>query len=321
MRKIVLGRTNASISAISLGTWAFGGANMSGKIPVGWSGQNDWDSKDALIRAWELDINHWDTADVYGEGNSEKIIGGMWNIIPRDKIFLATKVGWDKGPYDHWYNPKQMKINMERSLINLKSDYIDVIYLHHCNFGKDDQYFDDALETLKRFQKEGKTRFIGLSDWSSDRIMQFIGRCKPDIIQVYRNIMDDDYESSGLKGVIDQKNLGVCFFSPLKHGLLTGKYQKPATFDIGDHRSRVKAFSDKGVIKKLKINRIKLEKKFSNHPNPTIYGVINALFYDAPTGCVLIGQRNIYQVETAASLGELLSEDDSRWVKSIYKNL
>mgnify|MGYP001492996545 FL=1 len=99
MRKIILGRTDAEVSAISLGTWAFGGENMSGSIPVGWSGQTDEDSTSVLTKAYEVGINHWDTADVYGDGRSEQIIGKMWDTVPRDKVFLATKVGWDKGPH------------------------------------------------------------------------------------------------------------------------------------------------------------------------------------------------------------------------------
>ena len=134
MRQVTLGRTKVPVSAISLGTWAFGGANTSGKIPVGWGGQKDADSKNALVHAWESNINHWDTADVYGEGRAEQLIGEQWNTIPRQDIFLATKVGWDKGSHAFWYEPEHMINNMERSLRNLKTDYVDVMYLHHCNF-------------------------------------------------------------------------------------------------------------------------------------------------------------------------------------------
>ena len=103
--------------------------------------------------------------------------------------------------------------NMNRSLKNLNSDYVDAIYLHHCNFGKEGEYFDEAFDTIKRFQSDGKARFIGLSDWSSTKIMQFIKKCDPDMIQPYRNVMDDDYKASGLKEHVDENNLGVCFFS------------------------------------------------------------------------------------------------------------
>ena len=318
MRKITLGRTNQTVSAISLGTWSFGGASMSGKIPVGWANQPETDSKNALRRSWEVGINHWDTADVYGDGKSESIIGEMWTKVPRNDIFLATKLGWDKGPYPEWYNPKHMVKNFERSLKNLKSDFVDLIYLHHCNFGKSDEYFDDALNTILKFKEEGKAKFIGLSDWSSKRIMKYIKKSNPDVIQPYRNIQDDDYQSSGLKDHINENNLGVCFFSPIKHGLLTGKYDTPPTFDSGDHRNNIKGFKIQTVLDKMKENKKLLEDYFCEFENPVLHGIINALFNDSPTGCVLLGQRNISQVNIASNLGEKLSEKDSSWVKSIY---
>ena len=319
MRKIILGRTNTTVSAISLGTWAFGGENKIGKKSVGWANQSDRDSRSVLIKAWEKNINHWDTADVYGEGHSERIIGSMWEDIPRNSIFLATKVGWDMGPFSHWYHPKHMKNKIEESLTNLKTDYIDLLYLHHCNFGKQDEYFDDAVEVLKSFQSQGKIRFTGLSDWSNERIVKYLDACNPDVIQPYRNIMDNTYEESGLKNIVNKNNLGVCFFSPLKHGLLTGKYKTTAVFKDGDHRSGIKDFQNKNKIKKIMLNCEKLEKKFLHHKNPIMHGIVNALFFDSPTGCVLLGQRNIKQVETASSLGEILSEEDTSWVKSLYK--
>ena len=319
MRKIILGRTNTTVSAISLGTWAFGGENKIGKKSVGWANQSDRDSRSVLIKAWEKNINHWDTADVYGEGHSERIIGSMWEDIPRNSIFLATKVGWDMGPFSHWYHPKHMKKKIEESLTNLKTDYIDLLYLHHCNFGKQDEYFDDAVEVLKSFQSQGKIRFTGLSDWSNERIVKYLDACNPDVIQPYRNIMDNTYEESGLKNIVNKNNLGVCFFSPLKHGLLTGKYKTTAVFKDGDHRSGIKDFQNKKKIKKIMLNCEKLEKKFLHHENPIMHGIVNALFFDSPTGCVLLGQRNIKQVETASSLGEILSEEDTSWVKSLYK--
>ena len=321
MRKITLGRTNVSVSAISLGTWSFGGPNMSGKRAVGWGGQDDVDSQSALVRAWELGINHWDTADVYGEGRSEQVIGAVWTTIPRKDIFLATKVGWDKGPYNKWYNPAHMKNKLEKSLKNLKTDCLDLTYLHHCDFGKNGELFDEAIETIQNFKKEGKTKFIGLSDWSLKNIMKYADRCDPDVIQPYRNLMDDSYESSGLKKYIDENNLGVCFFSPIKHGLLTGKYKQAVKFESGDFRSNIKDFSNQKILDTMSLNKTKLKQRFCEHPNPVMHGVVDALFTDSPTGCALLGQRNLDQVEVAATLGEVLNKEDSNWVKSLYKNL
>ena len=190
---------------------------MSGKVPVGWADQPEQHSASVLKKSWELGINHWDTADVYGNGKSEKIIGKSWLDIPRDNIFLATKVGWDMGDYNHWYHPNHMKKNLERSLKNLQTDYVDLIYFHHCNFGKNGEHFNDAIKVLNDFKREGKTRFIGLSDWSNKNILKYIKMCNPDVIQPYRNVMDDDYVSSGLSSHVKQNNIGVCFFSPIKH--------------------------------------------------------------------------------------------------------
>jgi aryl-alcohol dehydrogenase-like predicted oxidoreductase len=320
MEYVKLGRTGERVSRISLGTWSYGGSNtLNEDNPIGWSGQDDKDSTKALMKAYESGINHWDTADVYGDGHSEKIIGSVWAELPRNKIFLATKVGWDMGPYNHWYHPKHMRTNMERSLKNLKTDNVDLMYLHHCNFGKNKEYFDSALEVVNRFKEEGKTKFIGLSDWSLKKIMEFIKPCNPDVIQPYRNVMDDTYSETGLKDFIDSNDLGVCFFSPIKHGLLTGKYSEPTVFEAGDFRTRIKDFVDQDIIDQMKLNKSKLESKFSDHLESVMHGLVDALLTDSPTGCVLLGQRNTKQVESATSLGFALSEEEASWVKNLYQ--
>ncbi len=318
MRKVILGKTGVEVSAVSLGTWSYGSGNVSGGQSIGWHGQDDSDSRAALRRAWESGINHWDTADVYGNGHSEEIIGSMWKEISRENIFLATKVGWDTGHHDYWYHPDHMRNQMERSLRNLQTDCVDLIYLHHCNFGKNEEYFDGALEVIQNFQKEGKTRFIGLSDWDLTKIMKFIDRVDPDVVQPYRNVMDDTYASSGLKAWIDEHNAGVCFFSPLKHGLLTGKYEEPTIFPEGDFRRNVEDFGDQEIITRMQENRHRLEERFKGHHQPVLRGLIDTLLTDAPTGCVLLGQRNIQQVEAAIVLGEPISDEDAEWVRELY---
>ena len=320
MRKIILGETGVEVATISLGTWSYGGANKQGEIPVGWEGQQDDDSINALLRCHEVGINHWDTADVYGDGRSEQLIGSLWEQIPRSDIFLATKVGWDTGKYGHFYHPVHMRTQMEQSLFNLQTDCVDLLYLHHCNFGKQDEYFSDAVETARRFQEEGKTRFVGLSDWDLYKIMKYIDDVNPEVVQPYRNVMDDTYEPSGLKYWIDEHNAGVCFFSPIKHGLLTGKYIEPVTFGAGDFRANVDDFTKINVIEKMQENKILLEERFSDHPYPVMRGIIDALLTDVSSGCVLLGQRNLDQVTTAATLGEKMSKQDAGWVKSLYFN-
>jgi len=318
MKKITFGQTNVEISTISLGTWSYGSGNVSGGRSVGWADQSDVDSRAALIQAWKSGINHWDTADVYGNGHSERIIGNVWDAVPRNDIFLATKVGWDMGDFDNYYNPKMIKEHIESSLTNLQTDVIDLYYFHHCNFASD-AIFEDALALFHKFQDEGKIRFIGLSDWDSVKIMKYIDRVNPDVIQPYRNVMDDPYKSSGLKDWVEKNNVGIAFFSPIKNGLLTGKYSKPPVFKEGDFRLNVPDFQDVKLLKKLQDNKIKLEEKFPDHSQPVLHGLLGALLSDSPTGCVLLGQRNVSQVNAAAELGETLSGDDYAWIKKLYE--
>ena len=318
MKQITFGRTNAKVSTISLGTWSYGGGNVSGGRSVGWADQSDADSRDALIQAWKSDINHWDTADVYGNGRSEKIIGNIWNTVPRHDIFLATKVGWDMGNFDHYYHPKMIQKHIDLSLKNLQTDLIDLYYFHHCNFDSD-TIFEDALDLFHRFREEGKIRFIGLSDFDSVKIMKYIDRVNPDVIQPYRNVMDDPYQSSGLKDWVEKNNAGIAFFSPIKNGLLTGKYSKPPVFKEGDFRLNVADFQDVELLKKLQSNKQKLEERFSYHPQPVLHGLLGALLEDSPTGCVLLGQRDVNQVKAAAELGEPLSKKDTAWVIKLYQ--
>jgi aryl-alcohol dehydrogenase-like predicted oxidoreductase len=130
--------------------------------------------------------------------------------------------------------------------------------------------------------------------------------------------MDDTFSSSGLKAWIDEHNAGVCFFSPLKHGLLTGKYTEPATFPEGDYRRNVADFGDPEIIARMQENRRKLEERFKEHPQPVMRGLIDTILADAPTGCVLLGQRNVQQVEAAAVLGDIMEEQDADWVSALY---
>jgi len=318
MKQITFGRTNVKVSAISLGTWSYGGGNVSSGQSVGWADQSDVDSRAALIQTWKSGINHWDTADVYGNGRSEKIIGNIWGAVPRQDIFLATKVGWDMGEFNQYYNPKMIQEHIDLSLTNLQTDVIDLYYLHHCNFDSV-TIFEDTLALFHKFRDEGKIRFIGLSDYDSVKIMKYIDRVNPDVIQPYRNVMDDPYQSSGLKDWVEKNNAGIAFFSPIKNGLLTGKYSKPPIFKEGDFRLNVSDFQDVELLKKLQANKVKLEEKFADHPQPVLYGLLGALLTDSPTGCVLLGQRNVKQVKATAELGEILTEKDTAWINNLYK--
>lgn len=277
---------------------------------VGWTGHDDRLAKEALVAAYRAGMTHWDTADAYGNGHAEELIGEVFGEVPRSSIFLATKFGWVKGPHDDFYDPGFMREQAERSLRLMRTDVIDLYYFHHCNFGS---RFDDVLDVMHRLREEGKVRFIGLSDWDASKIMEYIDRVDPDVVQPYRNLVDDEYESSGLKSYVDTHDLGVAFFSPLKHGLLLGKYDQPVEFGEGDFRRGIADFRDPAAIARYKHAAGAISARM-----PVLNAVTGALLTGNPTACVLLGQRNARQVEAAAGAGEALPPEDAAWVRRLY---
>jgi aryl-alcohol dehydrogenase-like predicted oxidoreductase len=322
MRRLRFGRTNAQVPAISLGTWGHGGPNVAGGASVGWTGHDDGLANAALTEAHRQGITHWDTADAYGAGHAEELIGKAFaGGVPRKDIFLASKFGYWKGPSGHFYDPVFMRAQCEDSLRRMQTDVLDLYYFHHCDFGPGDVYFDDALATMRQLRDEGKIRFIGISDWDARKIMKFIDRVDPDVVQPYRNVIDDDYESSGLKAWVEEHDAGVAFFSPLKHGLLLGKYDEPQTFEEGDFRSSIPEFRDPKFLARMRYARDEMGRLFPGRAEPILSAVTGALLAGNPTATVLLGQRNPKQVLAAAAAGEVLSGADAESVRRVYRGI
>lgn len=323
MRTIRLGRTNADVSVVSFGAWPIGGPNTNNERSVGWTGHDDDLAKAALRAALDAGINHWDTADVYGDGRSERLIGEVFadGSVPRDEVFLATKTGWDKAGRDHWYAPDQITERLERSLKFLKTEVIDLYYLHHSNFGDDDEYLDDAVATLRAAKDAGKIRFIGLSDWFSDKVLKYAARVDPDVVQVYRNVAADTWGPTGLQAYCAEHDVGAAFFSPLRHGLLLGKYDAPVTWPDGDFRQNVDLFQDVEALTTLRDHVARLETRFTHLPQPVLNALLGPLCADTPTGCTLVGLRNPDQVAAAAAADQALTADEAAWVRALYRDV
>lgn len=320
MKRARFGRTEREIGAISFGTWSHGGPKTVGKQQVGWSGHDDDEATAALTLAAERGILHWDTADVYGDGQAEALIGGLWDAVDRDRVFLATKIGWDPGPHGHAYHPDQIRERLDRSLELLQTDHVDLYYFHRCEFGKDDAYLDNAIATVHEQRELGKLRFVGLSDWDLTKLRRYAEQVDPDVVQPYRNVLEDSYDSSGLRSWVEAHDAGVAWFSPLKHGLLLGKYERPATFEEGDMRNGIPGFRDVQLLTHLRHCRDQVIDRFGERTSePVLMALLGALLADTPTGCVLLGMRNRRQVESAAALGDLLTPDEAQWVRDLYR--
>ena len=319
MQQIRFGRTEVEVPRLSLGTWGHSGPATVRRHPVGWSGHDDRLALAALTRGWELGLTHWDTADVYGDGQAERLIGSLWNTVPREDIFLATKVGWDLGGHGHFYHPDLIRERLERSLQYLRTDHVDLYYLHHCEFGLDDRYLDGALEAMHRLREEGKFRFLGLSDWNPAKVLALLDRVDPDVIQPYRNLLDDGYHESGLAEAATARDLGVAFFSPLKHGLLLGKYDAPPEFGQGDHRARIPEFADPAILARMQRYAEEIRRRFPEDREAVLRALVGALLDDAPGACALVGLRNPAHAESAAAAGEPLAAEEASWIRALYR--
>ena len=120
------------------------------------------------------------------------------------------------------------------------------------------------------------------------------------------------------KAWVEAHDAGAAFFSPLRHGLLLGKYLEPPDFDAGDVRSSIPAFEDEALLDRLQSCVAALRERFRDHPQPVLWGLLGALFEDAPTACALVGQRNAEQSEAAALCSAPLSAKDAAWVRELY---
>ena len=317
--RVVLGRAGVRVGIVGVGSWAFGGADEYRGEAVGWSDHDDATARRALVSAHRLGLDHWDTADAYGAGRAERLIGSVWDQVPRDDIFLASKVGWITGPTDRFYDPAQILRQCEASLRNLRTGHLDAYYLHHCDFGPGDRYLDEAVATVHRLRDRGLIRFVGLSDWNAERLLRCARRIDPDLVQTYRNVVDDDYSTSGLETWVESANAGVLFFSTLKHGLLVGGRTRPRQFSTGDHRSKRPEFLDPGLLARLQRCRETIDERLGRDSGGVVGALVGALLSDARNSGVLLGIRTEAHAETAARAGSPLLPAEAAWVRALYR--
>lgn len=222
----MLGKTGLEVSVIGMGCWAIGGD--------AWGPVDDRDSKAAMERALELGVNFFDTADVYGRGHSEELLGQAIGSR-RDDVVISTKVGlWDSHvdvKPNLYRDPKLIHNCCNESLRRLRTDHIDV-YLCHLWWDENTEVFLEAFEDLKR---QGKVRAYGVSTDDVNHLRHFNrdGRCE--VLQLDYSIFNRKPENDVLP-YCAESNIGTIVRGPLRMGLLTGKFSEDTTFPDGDVR-------------------------------------------------------------------------------------
>jgi aryl-alcohol dehydrogenase-like predicted oxidoreductase len=221
-----LGETGMRVSAISLGTWAFGSE---------WGTVSDDDSYAALNKAIDLGVNFLDTADVYGDGRSEKLIGRLLKERPDDEIFVATKAGRRLDPHtadDYSYG--NLSRFVERSLENLRLEALDLLQLHCPPTEVYRQ--DETFEALDRLQEAGKVKNYGVSVEKVEEARMALHYPGVKTVQVIFNIFRQK-PAEEFFPLAEERNVGVIARVPLASGLLSGKMSADREFSEDDHRN------------------------------------------------------------------------------------
>jgi aryl-alcohol dehydrogenase-like predicted oxidoreductase len=235
MKYATLGSTGLVVSKLCFGTMTFGDGRGLFKA-IGATGQAE---ADELVKASiDSGINFFDTADVYTEGESEKILGqSLKNLkIARQHVVIATKVYGRVGPGRNDVGASRGHIldAVEASLRRLQTDHIDLYQIH----GNDSVTpVEETMRALDTLVSQGKVRYIGCSNWHAWKIAKSLGLCELknlarfDTLQAYYSIAGRDLERE-IVPLLEAEKLGLLVWSPLAGGLLSGKYsranQKPA---------------------------------------------------------------------------------------------
>ncbi len=221
-----LGRTGWKISSISFGAWAIGGD--------AWGGADDAESLKALHKAVDLGVNFFDTADVYGDGRSERLLARL-RAERREPIIVATKAGRRLNPHvAAGYNRANLTAFVERSLQNLGTDALDLLQLH-C---PPTPVYDSAevFGVLDDLVRAGKLRFYGVSVETVDEALRAIEWPNVQSVQIIFNLFRIK-PAQRFFAAARARHVGVLARVPLASGLLSGRLRSDTAFPAGDHRN------------------------------------------------------------------------------------
>ena len=234
-----LGRSGIEVSALGMGCWAIGGPFWAGETPLGWGEVNDEESTRAIQAALEMGVTLFDTANVYGAGHSERVLGRALGGR-RSQVVIATKFS---NVFDETTrqvtgqdaSPEGIRRACEASLRRLATDYIDLYQFHDNGFPAEEA--GPVRDTLEALVKEGKIRAYGWSTDFPERAEVFAQGPKCSAIQLQLNVLDDNPQ---VIAICEKHNLAALNRGPLAMGLLTNKYtaeSKPSADDVRGAKS------------------------------------------------------------------------------------
>jgi aryl-alcohol dehydrogenase-like predicted oxidoreductase len=293
MKTRTLGNSDLAITPIGFGAWAIGG-----DWEFGWGAQEDTKSIAAIHRALELGINWIDTAAVYGLGHSEEVVARALREWKGARPYVFTKCGmiWnDQGRIDYSLRAESVRRECEASLQRLKTDVIDLYQIH---WPADD--LNETIEgwtTLAALQKEGKVRWIGISNASVEELQKLHSIARITSLQPPYSLIRREVEAAQLPWC-EQAGVGVIVYSPMASGLLTGAMTRERIVSLprGDWRSRNEQFQEPKLSANLKVVE-RLRVVGARHGrSPGEVAIAWTLHHPAVTGAI-VGSRNPKQVD------------------------
>ncbi len=319
-----LGRSGLKVSDVGLGCWAIGGPSWRDGGAVGWSGSSDDDSLAGLRRAHEVGVNHLDTADVYGDGHSERLIGRFLKDVPRDDMVIASKVGWFRGTAPSAMQPAHVRHQLEQSLLNLGTDHIDLYYFHNTNFGPGDLYLEEAADTMRRLQNEGKIRVIGQSAYGYHDFLRVCPVTRPDVIQFGYSAFGSDMDrpATDIFRWAEGQNLGMVLFGPLAKGLLLDKFDPdhPPQFGEGDIRGGDSGFTRERLLN-LRRRLVPIKARFGGDVQDMARVALQYALARSPQACVIPGFKDARQVDSNAQVsGRPLTAEDVTFIRQTLQS-
>jgi aryl-alcohol dehydrogenase-like predicted oxidoreductase len=313
-----LGRTGLMVSEVGFGGWPIGGQM--------WGSVEDEESLASLKRSFDLGVNFYDTADVYGHGHSEELIGLAFAPV-RPNVLIATKVGLDfyRGePAKQNFEPEYIRTALEKSLARLRTDYVDLYQLHNPpqKLAKDDAVW----ETLADLRAEGKIRFFGVSARTANDARAYLraaeGEDGPsrrfgDTLQVAFNLLDQEAAVKGVFVEAYRQDWGVISRVPLASGMLTGKYDAGHYWPPTDFRA---AWSRERLAETVR--RVEALRFLVKPPVETMTrGALAFVLSQEAVSTVITGAKTAAQVEENAAASEVapLEADHLRRAQELWE--
>ncbi|MGC9357667.1 MAG: aldo/keto reductase [Anaerolineae bacterium] len=315
MKYRTLGRTGWKISAVSMGAWAIGGA---------WGEVKDKESIATLHRAVDLGVNFFDTADVYGDGRSERLLGQL-RKERSEPIYIATKAGRRLDPHvASGYNRENLTAFVERSLKNLDVEALDLLQLH-CP-PTEVYYMPEVFGILDDLTHQGKIRHYGVSVEKVEEALKAIEYPNVKTVQIIYNIFRQRPQELFFEEA-KQRDVGILTRVPLASGLLTGKFTVDTTFSEDDHRNfnregeafdRGETFA--GVDFETGVRTAERLRTYVPEGASLVQLALRWILMNDAVSCTIPGAKHPGQIEENAAAADLspLSEETMVGIYNLY---